>query len=196
MFLVASSCRELAHIGKAYWDVFYLTNCKRPESSRLPALISHRRHSDFCGSVVLLIFDSQGLGTHLFGFVCFRQSRKMAEHTGAWGENQKRWGKGEFWGLSSAYDPDWILTPSQKKLREDLIELCRVKIRPHAIYCDQTYEFPRQSLNAMASLGLLGLIVPRELGGLGETHQCAAMVVETIARYGCPSTAMVYSRCP
>lgn len=47
-------------------------------------------------------------------------------------------------------------------------------------------------MDALASLGLLGLIVPKELGGLGQNHVCAAMVVETIARYGCPSTAMIY----
>ena len=34
--------------------------------------------------------------------------------------------------------------------------------------------------------------MPKELGGQGQNHVCAAMVVETIARYGCPSTAMVY----
>lgn len=45
----------------------------------------------------------------------------------------------------------------------------------------------------MAELGLLGLIVPKEFGGLGENHVCSIMVCETIARYGCPSTAMVYS---
>ncbi|KAJ7372934.1 hypothetical protein OS493_015390 [Desmophyllum pertusum] len=60
------------------------------------------------------------------------------------------------------------------------------------IICDDTYAFPRKSMDALASLGLLGLIVPKELGGLGQNHVCAAMVVETIARYGCPSTAMVY----
>ena len=37
--------------------------------------------------------------------------------------------------------------------------------------------------------------MPKELGGLGQSHVCAAMVVETIARYGCPSTAMVYGEC-
>ena len=37
--------------------------------------------------------------------------------------------------------------------------------------------------------------MPKELGGLGQSHVCAAMVVETIARYGCPSTAMVYGKC-
>lgn len=62
------------------------------------------------------------------------------------------------------------------------------------VICDETYEFPRKSLDALASLGLLGLIVPKELGGLGQSHVCAAMVVETIARYGCPSTAMVYGK--
>ena len=55
--------------------------------------------------------------------------------------------------------------------------------------------FPRESLNAIAELGLLGLLVPKELGGLGETHLFAAVIVETIARYGCPSTAMVYGEC-
>ncbi len=45
----------------------------------------------------------------------------------------------------------------------------------------------------MAELGLLGLLVPKELGGMGENHVAAAMAVETIARYGCPSTAMCYT---
>lgn len=103
------------------------------------------------------------------------------------------WGKREFWGISSDYDPDWILTEEQKEIRDKIIELCRVKIRPHAIHCDKTYEYPRESLNAMAELGLLGLIVPKEFGGLGQNHVGASMVVETIARYGCPSTAMVYT---
>lgn len=106
---------------------------------------------------------------------------------------EKKWGRGEFWGLNSDYDPEWVLTDKQRKLRDDIMELCRVKIRPHAIYCDRTYTYPRESLNAMAELGLLGLIIPKEYGGLGENHVCCAMVCETIARYGCPSTAMVYT---
>ncbi|CAL4199224.1 unnamed protein product, partial [Meganyctiphanes norvegica] len=61
------------------------------------------------------------------------------------------------------------------------------------IHYDRTYEFPRESLNAMAELGLLGLTVPKELGGLGQDHVCSAMIIETLARYGCPSTAMVYT---
>ncbi len=55
------------------------------------------------------------------------------------------------------------------------------------IQCDRTYQFPRESLKALGDLGLMGLIIPKEMGGMGENHLCAAMVVETIARYGCPS---------
>ncbi|KAF0298302.1 NADH-cytochrome b5 reductase 1 [Amphibalanus amphitrite] len=106
---------------------------------------------------------------------------------------EKMWGGRKFWGVGSEFDPWWTLNEKQKKLQQDLMEICRTKIRPHAIYCDKTYSYPRESLNAMSELGLLGLLVPKELGGLGESHRCAAMVVETLARYGCPSTAMVYT---
>lgn len=83
----------------------------------------------------------------------------------------KKWGKGEYWGLSADYDPEWLLTEKQKKLRDDLIELCRVKIRPHAIHCDKVYEFPRESLNAMADLGLFGLVVPKRVWWFGGEPQ-------------------------
>ena len=45
----------------------------------------------------------------------------------------KLWGKNEYWGLSSDYDPDFLLTDEQKELRNKLIELCRTKIRPNAV---------------------------------------------------------------
>src|SRR5439155_972249 len=40
--------------------------------------------------------------------------------------------------------------------------------------------------------GFLALTVPEEYGGLGENHVAYSMVCETIARYGCASTAMCY----
>ena len=98
-----------------------------------------------------------------------------------------------FGGLSTDFDPEWLLTPRQKALQEKLIELCAKVLRPNAIASDRNLIYPRKSFEALASLGLLGLLVPQEWGGLGENHVCAAMVVETIARYGCPSTAMCYT---
>jgi alkylation response protein AidB-like acyl-CoA dehydrogenase len=104
----------------------------------------------------------------------------------------KQWGEEEFWGLGYEWDPQWMLTPKQKELQAKLINLCRTTLRPNAIESDKKLIFPRKNFEALATLNLLSLIVPKELGGLGENHRTLAMVVETIARYGCASTAMCY----
>ncbi len=96
-------------------------------------------------------------------------------------------------GLSADFDPQWVLTPQQKELQTRLIDLCEKVLRPNAIASDRNLIYPRKNFEALASMGLLGLLVPKLWGGLGENHTCAAMVVETIARYGCPSTAMCYT---
>lgn len=96
-------------------------------------------------------------------------------------------------GISEEWNPHWALTDAQKALQADLIALCETTLRPNAIESDKGYIYPRKNFEAMASMGLLGLTIPKELGGRGENHLCAAMVVETIARYGCPSTAMCYT---
>ena len=98
---------------------------------------------------------------------------------------EKMWGNEPFWGLGAEWDPQWLLTDRQKKLQADLIELCRTTLRENAVESDKKLLYPRKNFQAMAKLGLLGLIVPKELGGMGENHVCAAMAVETIARYGC-----------
>lgn len=106
---------------------------------------------------------------------------------------EKSWGGEPFWGLGFEWDPQWLLTDRQKKLQADLIELCRTTLRENAVESDKKLLFPRKNFQALAELGLLGLIVPKDLGGMGENHVAAAMVVETIARYGCASTAMCYT---
>ena len=105
----------------------------------------------------------------------------------------KSWSGSEYWGLGYDFDPQWLLTPAQQKLQSNLIEICASVLRPNAIESDRHLIYPRRNFEALASLGLLGLFVPKAWGGLGENHVCAAMVVETIARYGCPSTAMCYT---
>ena len=104
----------------------------------------------------------------------------------------KRWGGDPYYGLDYEFDPLWFLTPEQLKLQERLIEVCHDVIRPNAIDADRTGEYPRISLKALAELGLLAVIVPEKYGARGENHVGTLMVTETIARYGCPSTALIY----
>lgn len=63
-------------------------------------------------------------------------------------------------------------------------------IAPAAFEIDQTGSYPQASLDAMASSGLMGLISAKEVGGLGEAHRAATLVVEQIGKY-CASTAMI-----
>ncbi len=107
--------------------------------------------------------------------------------------DKKMWGSEEFWGLGYEFDPQWLLTPAQQELQRQLIELSQTTLRENAIESDKKLLFPRKNFEALAKHGMLGLIVPKAMGGRGESHVCAAMAVETIARYGCPSTAMCYT---
>ena len=105
---------------------------------------------------------------------------------------EKMWGAEPFWGLSYDWDPDWVLTDRQKELRETLIGLCEQEMRANAKRSDDELLYPRRNLELLGEHGFLALTVPEEYGGLGENHVAFAMTCETIARYGCASTAMCY----
>jgi len=106
--------------------------------------------------------------------------------------SQKMWGSESFWGLGYDWDPDWLLTDRQKELRALLVELCEKELRANAKRSDDELLFPRRNLEILAEHGFLGLTVPEEFGGLGENHVAFSMTCETIARYGCASTAMCF----
>ena len=106
---------------------------------------------------------------------------------------RKEWGSEPFWGLGFEFDLQWLLTPEQLELQKKVIDVCQSTLRENAIESDRKLLFPRRNFEALAELGLLGLTVPKSMNGLGQDHVGAAMVVETVARYGCPSTAMCYT---
>ena len=105
---------------------------------------------------------------------------------------EKMWGAEPFWGLGYEWDPDWMYTERQLQLRSKLIELCEQELRTNAKRFDDELTFPRRNLELLGEHGFLALTVPEEYGGLGESHVAYSMVCETIARYGCASTAMCY----
>ena len=106
--------------------------------------------------------------------------------------SEKMWGPEPFWGLGYEWDPDWVYTDRQKELRAQLIDLCEQELRANAKRSDDELLYPRRNLEILGEHGFLGLTVPEEYGGLGENHVGFGMACETIARYGCASTAMCY----
>jgi acyl-CoA dehydrogenase len=60
----------------------------------------------------------------------------------------------------------------------------------HAADVDVQARFPKETVDAFRAEGLLGALIPTELGGLGHDLRTAAAVVRTVGRY-CASSAMI-----
>jgi alkylation response protein AidB-like acyl-CoA dehydrogenase len=73
----------------------------------------------------------------------------------------------------------------------DLLEpIVRDVIAPAASEIDRSAAFPHAALKALGEAGLLGLVSAAEVGGMGQGHRAATLVIERIGRE-CASTALV-----
>jgi alkylation response protein AidB-like acyl-CoA dehydrogenase len=70
-------------------------------------------------------------------------------------------------------------------------KVARVTAAARAAEVDAGARFPKETIEGLATAGLLGLTVSRELGGKGEGPRTFAAAVEEIAQ-ACSSSAMVY----
>jgi butyryl-CoA dehydrogenase len=74
------------------------------------------------------------------------------------------------------------LTPEQAAFRASTEELAAAHVAPVAAAIDQTGEYPRTLIAALAKNGLLGVTIPREWGGAGRDYVSYALALETLAR--------------
>src|SRR6201997_3249815 len=80
------------------------------------------------------------------------------------------------------------LSDEQRRFVQTVRDLAQSEFRPHALrYMDGT--FPWDNMRALAELGVLGMAVPEEYGGLGLPVFDTALVLEEIAKV-CYVTAM------
>ena len=80
------------------------------------------------------------------------------------------------------------LSDEQRRFVQTVRDLAQSEFRPHALrYMDGT--FPWENMRALAELGVLGMAVPEEYGGLGLPVFDTALVLEEIAKT-CYVTAM------
>ena len=83
---------------------------------------------------------------------------------------------------------DFELTQDQRAMVNTVRELVQDKIKPNALkYMDGT--FPWENMRELAKIGVLGMAVPEEYGGLGMPVLDTVIVLEEIAK-GCYVTAM------
>jgi hypothetical protein len=84
--------------------------------------------------------------------------------------------------LRSAETVDFELTEEQRMVQASVREFVAGEIAPRAKECDEQARFPREQINGLAELGLLGMIIPEEWGGAGFDTIAYALALEEIAR--------------
>jgi butyryl-CoA dehydrogenase len=84
------------------------------------------------------------------------------------------------------------LTDEQKMIQKMVREFAEKEIEPVAAELDQKEKYPTEILKKMASLGLLGIIIPPEYGGAGADTISYSLVVEEISKK-CASTGVITS---
>jgi alkylation response protein AidB-like acyl-CoA dehydrogenase len=78
---------------------------------------------------------------------------------------------------------DFELNESQRKLVAMVRDFCVREVKPHANEWDREERFPREVVEQLGELGLLGMAVPEELGGSQLDTASIALVIEEIARW-------------
>ncbi len=84
------------------------------------------------------------------------------------------------------------LSEEQVMIRNMIREFAEKEIAPLAAELDEKELYPAETLKKLASLGILGTIIPTEYGGAGLDNVTYALVIEEISRK-CASTGVVTS---
>jgi alkylation response protein AidB-like acyl-CoA dehydrogenase len=81
----------------------------------------------------------------------------------------------------------WELSEEQLMLRDLARRIARERIAPRAAEIDRTGEYPWDIRQVFVDTGLIGMMLPREYGGLGASTFDTCMVIEEIGHYdtGC-----------
>src|SRR5690606_30614104 len=74
------------------------------------------------------------------------------------------------------------LTDVQSEILKTIREFVNEKIIPVAQDLEHADEYPTEIIEGLKELGVFGLTIPEEFGGLGESLLTYALVVEEIAR--------------
>ena len=87
---------------------------------------------------------------------------------------------------------DFSLSDEQELLRQEVRRFAEERIRPGLRERDRAHEFPAGLVAEMGELGLLGMLVPEELGGTGHDPLSYCVAVEEVSRV-CPSLGVTMS---
>jgi len=85
---------------------------------------------------------------------------------------------------------DLDLPPAHASFRDGVRELAQAVALPLAAEVDRDHRFPQEAVGAAAEAGLLGVLIPRQYGGLGLDALAFALCIDELAR-ACASTSVI-----
>ncbi len=84
------------------------------------------------------------------------------------------------------------LTEDQQRIRDAVREFAEAEIAPGVAEREEKERFPREVLEGLARMGILGMMVPEQYGGAGADALSYVLAIEELARV-CASTAVIVS---
>jgi 3-sulfinopropanoyl-CoA desulfinase len=85
---------------------------------------------------------------------------------------------------------DFELSPAQKELQARARGLAQTHMVPRAAEIDRTEAYPWDHVERLRAAGMLGMTIPRELGGQGLDYLEAVLVIEEMAKH-CGASARI-----
>ena len=79
---------------------------------------------------------------------------------------------------------EFSYSPVQKMLAKTVTEFCDKEIAPLANYLYENKDLPDDFLAKMGQARMLGLVIPKEYGGVGTTNLNTAMIAEALGKTG------------
>ena len=89
---------------------------------------------------------------------------------------------------------DFSLTPDQRALYDEIVRFARETLSPGASERDREHRFARDLWRRCGEMGLPGLCVPEEYGGVGLDPLSTAIALEALG-YGCEDGGLSFSIC-
>ena len=82
---------------------------------------------------------------------------------------------------------DFNLSPEHLLIRKMMAEFTENEVKPIAAETDKTSQYPRENIEKLFNLGVMGMCVPKEYGGAGADPLASAICIEELSKQ-CAST--------
>ena len=82
---------------------------------------------------------------------------------------------------------DFHLTREQELVRQMMHDFTENEVKPIAAETDKTSTYPRENIEKLFDLGVMGMCIPKEYGGQGADPLASAICIEELSKQ-CAST--------